>query len=129
MDVLVVEQQPDAPAGHVASWAAERRLTLEQVRVHAGDPWPRPEKAGRIVVLGSDQDLDFLSLATTQPGNQSLDLNSPAGGFRSVRIYDSQGRIIEEKQILDNPETIIPAEIRAKLLEESGAWMTRRLSA
>jgi hypothetical protein len=40
---------------------------------------------------------------------------------RAVRIYDSKGRIIEEKQILDNPETIIPAEIRAKLLEESGA--------
>jgi hypothetical protein len=39
---------------------------------------------------------------------------------RAVRIYDAQGRIVEEKQILDNPETMIPAEARAKILEESG---------
>ena len=40
---------------------------------------------------------------------------------RTVRIYDTQGRVTEEKQILDNPETIIPAEHRAKILEASGA--------
>jgi YD repeat-containing protein len=39
---------------------------------------------------------------------------------RAVRIYDAQGRVTEEKQILDNPETIIPAEAREKILEESG---------
>jgi YD repeat-containing protein len=39
---------------------------------------------------------------------------------RAVRTYDAQGRVIEEKQILDNPESIFPSEARAKMLEESG---------
>jgi len=39
---------------------------------------------------------------------------------RAVRSYDAQGHVIEEKQILDTPETMIPAEIRAKMLEQSG---------
>jgi len=40
---------------------------------------------------------------------------------RAVRIYDAEGRVAEEKQILDNPEMLFPAEVRAKMLEESGA--------
>jgi len=40
---------------------------------------------------------------------------------RAQRIYDAQGRITEEKQILDNPETMFPAEIRAQIVQESGA--------
>jgi hypothetical protein len=40
---------------------------------------------------------------------------------RAVRIYDPQGRVGEEKQILDNPETMIPSEAFEKILEESGA--------
>jgi hypothetical protein len=40
---------------------------------------------------------------------------------RAVRTYDAQGQVVEEKQILDNPETVIPAEARAKMLEASGA--------
>jgi YD repeat-containing protein len=39
---------------------------------------------------------------------------------RALRIYDAQGHIIEEKQILDNPETMIPSEARARMLAESG---------
>lgn len=39
---------------------------------------------------------------------------------RAVRTYDSQGHVLEEKQILDNPETIFPAETRAQMLEQSG---------
>jgi len=39
---------------------------------------------------------------------------------RALRTYDAQGHIIEEKQILDNPETMFPAEARAKMLDESG---------
>jgi hypothetical protein len=39
---------------------------------------------------------------------------------RTIRIYDEQGRIAEEQQILDNPETIIPAESRSRILKESG---------
>ena len=40
---------------------------------------------------------------------------------RAVRIYDPQGRVGEEKQILDNPETMIPSDAFEKILEESGA--------
>jgi YD repeat-containing protein len=40
---------------------------------------------------------------------------------RAVRIYDAQGRIAEEKQILESPEAMIPAEAFEKFLEESGA--------
>jgi len=39
---------------------------------------------------------------------------------RAVRSYDAQGHVIEEKQILDNPGTMFPAEVRAKMLEQSG---------
>jgi YD repeat-containing protein len=39
---------------------------------------------------------------------------------RAVRTYDAQGHVLEDKQILDNPETIFPAEIRAQMLEQSG---------
>lgn len=39
---------------------------------------------------------------------------------RATRAYDSDGRIVEEKQILDNPETMIPAEFRAQMLQQTG---------
>ncbi len=39
---------------------------------------------------------------------------------RAVRIYDEQGRIAQERQILDDPLTIIPAESRARALETAG---------
>ena len=39
---------------------------------------------------------------------------------RAERTYDAQGRVIEEKQILDHLETMIPAEARAKIAEQSG---------
>jgi hypothetical protein len=39
---------------------------------------------------------------------------------RAVRIYDAQGHVLEERQILDNPETMFPAEIRAQMLKQSG---------
>lgn len=38
----------------------------------------------------------------------------------AVRIYDKQGRVTEEKQIVDNPEMMIPAEVRQKF-EAAGA--------
>jgi YD repeat-containing protein len=40
---------------------------------------------------------------------------------RAVRIYDAQGRVAEEKQILKSPETMIPADALEKMLEASGA--------
>jgi YD repeat-containing protein len=39
---------------------------------------------------------------------------------RAERTYDAQGHILEEKQSLDNPETMFPAETRAQMLEQSG---------
>jgi YD repeat-containing protein len=39
---------------------------------------------------------------------------------RAIRTYDAHGHVVEEKQILDNPEMIFPAEIRAQILEQSG---------
>jgi YD repeat-containing protein len=39
---------------------------------------------------------------------------------RAVRTYDAQGHIAEEKQILDSPELMFPASIRASMLEQSG---------
>jgi YD repeat-containing protein len=38
---------------------------------------------------------------------------------RAVRTYDAQGHLLEEKQVLDNPETMFPAEMRAQILEQS----------
>lgn len=40
---------------------------------------------------------------------------------RALRTYDEQGRVLDEKQILPTPESLIPAEMRSKILEESGA--------
>ena len=39
---------------------------------------------------------------------------------RAERTYDVQGRVLEEKQILDNPEAMIPPEMRTKMAEQSG---------
>jgi hypothetical protein len=39
---------------------------------------------------------------------------------RAVRTYDTDGHIMEEKQILDNPEAMFPAEAQVKMLEQSG---------
>jgi YD repeat-containing protein len=43
---------------------------------------------------------------------------------RTVRVYDEQGHITEEKQILDDPLNLIPADARAKILADSGASAT-----
>jgi hypothetical protein len=39
---------------------------------------------------------------------------------RAIRTYDAQGHVLEEKLVLDHPETMFPAEVRAQLLEQSG---------
>ena len=38
----------------------------------------------------------------------------------ALRIYDAEGRIAEEKQILDNLVSMFPPDARAKILEKSG---------
>lgn len=54
MELVVVEQQRDAPAGLLGEWAAARGHGVQTVRVHAGDPWPAAGDVERAVVLGSD---------------------------------------------------------------------------
>jgi len=39
---------------------------------------------------------------------------------RALRTYDGQGRITEEKQVLEDPTAMFPSEARAKWVEESG---------
>ena len=55
MEIVVVEQQPDAPAGLLGEWAAARGHDVRVVRVHASDPWPAAGEVQRAVVLGSDR--------------------------------------------------------------------------
>jgi GMP synthase (glutamine-hydrolysing) len=56
MRLLVVEHQPDAPAGLVASWAAGRGLAVTTLRPASGQPLPRPTSPGdAVVVLGSEE--------------------------------------------------------------------------
>ncbi len=40
---------------------------------------------------------------------------------RTVSVYDEQGQVTEEKQVLNDPLNLIPAEARAKILADSGA--------
>jgi GMP synthase-like glutamine amidotransferase len=54
--LLVVEHEPDAPAGVLDGWAAASGLTVATVRLHAGDPLPSAAGAcDAAVVLGSEQ--------------------------------------------------------------------------
>jgi GMP synthase-like glutamine amidotransferase len=53
--VLVVEQQPDAPAGLVGEWAIDRGATLDVVRAPELDEWPDPRSVDAVVALGSDR--------------------------------------------------------------------------
>src|ERR1700680_1365406 len=56
MRLLVVEHQPDAPAGLVASWAAGRGLAVTTLRPASGQPLPRTASPGdAVVVLGSEE--------------------------------------------------------------------------
>jgi GMP synthase-like glutamine amidotransferase len=53
--LLVVEHDPDAPAGVLGGWAAAGGLTAATVRLHAGDPLPSTAACDAAVVLGSAQ--------------------------------------------------------------------------
>ena len=55
MDVCVVEQQPDAPAGLIVAWAGERGHRLEVRRAPDVAAWPDPRSFGAVVALGSDR--------------------------------------------------------------------------
>ena len=55
MKILVLEQQPDAPAGLVEEWAIERGARVDVVRPPELDEWPAPRSADAVVALGSDR--------------------------------------------------------------------------
>jgi GMP synthase-like glutamine amidotransferase len=57
MDLAIVEQQADAPAGLLEEWAVERGhrvITLRAPELGAG-PWPDPAEFGAIAPLGAEQ--------------------------------------------------------------------------
>jgi GMP synthase-like glutamine amidotransferase len=53
--LLVIEHDPDAPAGVLDDWAAARGLAVGTVRLHAGDRLPAADACDAAVVLGSAQ--------------------------------------------------------------------------
>lgn len=54
--LLVVEHDPDAPAGLLGDWAASRGLPVRTVRLHAGEPLPDGDSGyDAAVVLGSEK--------------------------------------------------------------------------
>jgi len=57
VDLCIVEQQPDAPAGLLGEWAVARGhrvVTLRAGEIGAG-PWPDPGRFGAIAPLGAEQ--------------------------------------------------------------------------
>ena len=55
MRILVIEQQPDAPAGLVEEWALQRGARVDVVRAPDLVQWPAPRSADAVVALGSDR--------------------------------------------------------------------------
>jgi GMP synthase-like glutamine amidotransferase len=57
MDLCIVEQQADAPAGLLGDWAAERghRVTTLRAQELGAGPWPDPTRFGAIAPLGAEQ--------------------------------------------------------------------------
>jgi GMP synthase-like glutamine amidotransferase len=53
--LLVVEQQPDVPAGLVGEWAVDRGAQVDIVRAPQLEEWPDPRSADAVVALGSDR--------------------------------------------------------------------------
>jgi len=53
--LLVVEHDPDAPAGVLDGWAAAGGLAVTTARLHAGEPLPSADACDAAVVLGSEQ--------------------------------------------------------------------------
>jgi GMP synthase-like glutamine amidotransferase len=53
--LVVVEQDPDAPAGLVGEWAAARGMDVEVLRARKQSTWPDPRDADAIVALGSER--------------------------------------------------------------------------
>jgi YD repeat-containing protein len=70
-----------------------------------------PADGGVVTILYDDRD----RATEAQIRNSQGELFSTI-----VRTYDSAGHVLDEKQVLDNPQFIFPADARAKILAESG---------
>jgi GMP synthase-like glutamine amidotransferase len=56
MDLAIVEQDQDAPAGLLGDWALERGHRVETLRARElGTDWPDPARFGAIAALGSER--------------------------------------------------------------------------
>jgi GMP synthase-like glutamine amidotransferase len=53
--LLVVEQQPDAPAGLLGEWARVRGAAVDVLRATKVVKWPDPTAANAVIALGSDR--------------------------------------------------------------------------
>jgi GMP synthase-like glutamine amidotransferase len=54
VDICVIEQEPEAPAGLLADWALERGHRVAVLRAREVTRWPDPREFGLIVPLGSE---------------------------------------------------------------------------
>jgi GMP synthase-like glutamine amidotransferase len=54
LDLLVVEQQRDAPAGLIGDWAGARGAHVEVLYAPEVAQWPEPPAATAVVAMGSD---------------------------------------------------------------------------
>jgi GMP synthase-like glutamine amidotransferase len=55
MKILVLEHEPESPAGFLVGWAHRRGHSLETLDVPRLDAWPDPSVSEAVVSLGSDQ--------------------------------------------------------------------------
>jgi GMP synthase-like glutamine amidotransferase len=53
--LAVVEQQADAPAGHLGAWARERGIEVRTLRASELSAWPDPRTFTAVAALGSDR--------------------------------------------------------------------------
>ena len=53
--MLLVEQEPLAPAGHIADWLARRRIAHRVVTPSTGEPLPDFRRFGAVIALGSQR--------------------------------------------------------------------------
>ncbi|HWX97446.1 MAG TPA: type 1 glutamine amidotransferase [Solirubrobacteraceae bacterium] len=54
MRILILEHEPDSPAGFLVGWARRRGHSLETLQVPRLQAWPDPSESDVIVSLGSD---------------------------------------------------------------------------
>jgi hypothetical protein len=73
-------------------------------------------------VHGSYEGGSTITLYDDQDRPVEVQEHDPSGAItsRAIRVYDAEGRVVEEKMILDDPLKMIPAKQREKMLQESG---------